>query len=154
MAIRYTPGQFRTALGLTKETFRYWKRDMPALAAVAGRSPCFGPGDLVATAVAKRVTDIGGVPVSRLSKLAPNLFSLCRDTPWPQLERLSAHLFLHSGRVLLVEPGTPPTSDEPVFIVPLRPVIRRLRERLLAVDSAEQPSLALPPVAVSSGRRK
>jgi hypothetical protein len=154
LAIRYTPGQFRDALGLTKETFRYWKRDLPALAAVAGHSPCFGPGALLATAVAKRAVDFGGVSIGRLAPMASQLFALCEQKAWPQLERLSAVLFLKSGRVLFVEQGNPFPGEEPALVVPMEPVIRELRERLLAADVEVQTSLAFPPVAVSSRRRQ
>lgn len=154
LAIRYTPGQFRDALGLTKETFRYWKRDLPALAAVAGHSPCFGPGELVATAIAKQAVDLAGVSIGRLAPLAAQLFALCEQRPWPQLERLSAALFLQTGHVSFVELGAPFPGQEPAIVIPLEPVIRELRDRLLAADVDVQASLAFPPVAVASRRRR
>jgi hypothetical protein len=154
LAIRYTPGQFRDALGLTKETFRYWKRDLPALAGVTGHSPCFGPSELVATAIAKRAVDFGGASIGRLAPLASQLFAMCEQKAWPQLERLSAILFLNSGTVSFVEQGNPFTFEEPAIVVPMEPVIRELRERLLAADVEVQTSLAFPPVPVSSRRRR
>lgn len=154
MAIRYTPGQFRDALGLSKETFRYWKKNLPALSAVVGHSPCFGPSVLVATAIAKRAIDRGGVSIGRLTPLAPQLFSLCEQNAWPQLERKTAILLLGTGRVSFIEQGAPLLGVEPAVVVPLEPVIRELRERLIAADVDVQASLAFPPVAVSSGRRQ
>lgn len=154
LAIRYTPGQFRDALGLTKETFRYWKRDLPALSAVAGHSPCFGPSELVATAIAKRAVDFGGVSIGRLAPLASQLYALCEQKAWPQLERLSAVLFFKSGRVSLIEQGASFPGEEPAVVIPMEPVIRELRERLLAADIEVQSSLAFPPVAVVSRRRR
>jgi hypothetical protein len=151
VAIRYTPGQFRDALGLTKETFRYWKKNLPALGAVVGHSPCFGPSELVATAIAKRAIDCGGVSIGRLAPLAPQLFSLCEQKAWPQLERRIAIFFLGTGRVSLIDQGVPFLGDEPAVVVPLEPIIRELRERLLAADVDVQVSLAFPPVAVLSG---
>jgi hypothetical protein len=67
---------------------------------------------------------------------------------------LSAVLFLKSGRVLFVEQGNPFPGEEPALVVPMEPVIRELRERLLAADVEVQTSLAFPPVAVSSRRRQ
>jgi hypothetical protein len=154
LAIRYTPGQFRDALGLTKETFRYWKRDLPALAAVAGHSPCFGPGELVATAIAKQAVDLAGVSIGRLAPLALQLFALCERRPWPELERLSAALFLQTAHVSFIELGAPFPGEEPAIVVPLEPVIRELRNRLLAADVDVQASFAFPPVAVASRRRQ
>lgn len=154
MSIRYTPGQFRDTLGLTKETFRYWKRDLPALAASAGHSPCFGPGELLATAIVKCVHDQGGVPVRRMAALAPDLFALCREYAWPQLEKSIAVLFLKSGHVEFISLEARTPQIEATFLVPLQPVIDRLRGHLLEADVPLQRSLALPPVAVSSGARK
>lgn len=154
MAIRYTPGQFRDALGLTKETFRYWKKDLPALAAVAGHSPCFGPDELVATAIAKRAVDLGGISIGQLAPLAPQLFFTCEQRAWSQLEHLSAILFFKTARVLFIDQGSPFQGDEPAVVIPLKPVIRELRERLLAADVEVQASLAFPPVAVSSRSRQ
>src|SRR5882724_7217355 len=142
MAIRYTPGQFRDALGLTKETFRYWKRDLPALAAVAGHSPCFGPGELLATAVAKSLVDGAGVQISKLASLATELFSLLRNEPWPELERFNLLLFCGSGRAELTSVDGPIRCAETAILVPLRPLIERLRERLLAADVTAQRNLA------------
>jgi hypothetical protein len=152
--IRYTPGQFRDALGLTKETFRYWKRDLPALGARAGHSPCFGPSDLVATAIAKQAIDILGVSIGRLAPLASELFAMCAQKPWPQLERMSAILFLKSGGVSFIEQGAPVPTKEPTVVVPLEPVIRELRERLFMADVEVQPSLAFPPHALRSRKRQ
>jgi hypothetical protein len=109
---------------------------------------------LVATAVVKRAIDVGGASIARLALLAPQLFALCEQKPWPQLERLSAVLFLKEGRVSFIERGSPFPGGEPAIVVPMEPVIRELRERLLAADVDFQTSLAFPPVAVSSGRRQ
>jgi hypothetical protein len=152
IGIRYTPGQFRDALGLTKETFRYWKRDLPALAEVAGHSPCFGPHELVATAIAKSAVDESSI--RKLASLAPQLFAMCEQMAWPQLERMSAVLFIKAGRVCFVDRGTALQGDESAVIVPLAPVVHELRARLLAGDVETQGSLAFPPVAVSAGRRR
>ncbi len=149
MAIRYTPGQFRDALGLTKQTFRYWKRDLPALAAVCGHSPCFGPGDLLATAVAKHVVDLAALSVSRLAPLASDLFAICHQNAWPQLERFAILLLFESGRVDLVSLDAPLLpSREAAFYVPLPPLIDELRRKLLEAHDEGQRSLAFPPVSV------
>jgi hypothetical protein len=108
----------------------------------------------VATAVAKRAVDLGGASIGRLAPLAPKLFALCGQKAWPQLERLSAVLFLKSGEVSFIEQGSPFPGNEPAIVVTMEPIVRELRERLLATDVEVQTSLAFPPVALSSRRRQ
>ncbi|MBN9583177.1 MAG: hypothetical protein J0G37_16940 [Afipia sp.] len=108
----------------------------------------------MATAIAKRAVDFGGVSIGRLAPLASQLYALCEQKAWPQLERLSAVLFFKSGRVSLIEQGASFPGEEPAVVIPMEPVIRELRERLLAADIEVQSSLAFPPVAVVSRRRR
>ena len=153
MAIRYTPGQLRDALQLTKETFRYWKKNLPALNAASGHSPCFGPGDLLATAIVKHATEVAGVSVSRLSSLAEQLFTLSRSSAWVHLERLTAVLSLEEGRVTFSGGEAGVVASGLTVLIPLRPIVAALRERLNEADVDPQGRLALPPVALVAGRR-
>lgn len=154
MPIRYTPGQFRDALGLTKETFRYWKRDLPALAGVVGHSPYFSAGDLLATAICKLVTEKAGVPVSRLAPFATELYAHCREASWPQLERLAAVFNFSANSVYFTKSPNVTEWREVIVFVPLRPLIDQLRQHLLVGTEGVQPGLALPPVSMSAGVRK
>lgn len=149
----YTPGQLRDAVGITKETFRYWKRELPELAQNPGHSPHFGPGALLATAILKQIVDVVGVSISRIAPIAPKLFAHCRETSWPELERSSALLFFEPLAIELVIYDLPYPSSAPLLVIPLQPVIGRIREHLLESDDLPQASLAFPPVAVSAGGR-
>lgn len=152
--IRYTPGQLRDALGLTKETFRYWKRDLPALGSGRDQRPRFGPSDLLATAIVKRLTEVAGVPVSRLAPISDHLFALCRASAWPQLERMVAVFLLETDEVRF----DPNEASHPIscvaFVLPLRPVVNALREHLHEAEFEVQANLAFPPFALSQGVRR
>lgn len=152
MPIRYTPAQLRDALGLSKETFRYWKRELPALANGRDQRPRFGPGDLLATAIVRKLTDTADLPVSRLAPAAADLFAVCRTRAWPQLERMSVVLLLETDEVRLL----PSEADFPIpglaLVLPLRSIIATLREHLHEAEVfEEQGTLAFPPVPVSPG---
>lgn len=152
MPIRYTPGQLRETLGLSKETFRYWKKDLPALATGQDQRPRFGPGDLLATAIVKNLNDTAGVPVSRLAPSAVELFALCRTGVWPQLERMSVVILLETDEVRLIpsERGIPTSGL--ALILPLRPIITTLREQLHEAEIVdEQKEFTFPPIPVSRG---
>jgi hypothetical protein len=154
MPIRYTPGQFRLALGLTKETLRYWKNELSPLRASSGHSPCFTSGDLLATAVCKVAAEKAGIPVSRFTPFAVDLFEQCRKGSWPQLERTVAVFDFGANSVRLAKDSHTPQPSECSLLVPLRGIIEELRERLLVEGQPEQSSLALSPVPLSTGARK
>lgn len=152
MPIRYTPAQLRDALGLSKETFRYWKKDLPALANGRDQRPRFGPSDLLATAIVKKLTDTAGLPVSRLAPTAVDLFAVCRTGAWPQLERMSVMILLETDEVRLIPSEANIPISSVALVLPLRPIIMTLREHLHEAEVFEgQGNLAFPPVPVSPG---
>ena len=85
-----------------------------------------------------------------LAALAPDLFSLCREFAWPQLEKSTAVLYIQSGRVEFISSEARMPQLEATFQVPLRPVIDLLREQVFATNIPIRRDLSLPPVAVSS----
>lgn len=139
MPVKYTPGQLRDAIGITKETFRYWRRELPGLVSGTGHSPCFGPGELLATAIAKRAVDHAGVSIGNLAPLAQELFSICDKMPWPQLDGLSAVLVPRLGKVSFIKSGKLPLSNETVVIVPMGPIVRELQDKFSAGVIAQAP---------------
>lgn len=149
VSILYTPSQLRDALGLTKETFRYWRRCVPALNGGQSQRPRFGPSDLLATAVLKRLTEITGVPVGRLSPLADGLFTLCRGSAWPQLERMSAIIYLERNEIRLVAADATVQASVTAVVFPLRDVVVALREHLHEAEFDPQASIAFPPLVLA-----
>lgn len=146
MAVNYTPGQLRGAIGIGQETYRHWKRALGPLCREAGHSPCFTAGDLLATAIVKILVADYGMRVSALSALADGLFEACNARSWPTLERSLLVLELTDARVLMQSEGGL-ALDGPAMVVPLRALIERLRGTLLAGDDDGQEMLRFPPVA-------
>ncbi len=149
--ILYTPGQLREALGISKETFRYWKRDLPILGNRRDQRPRFEPSDLLATAIVKRLTEVTGLPVSRVAPIAEDLFALCRAHAWPRLERMAALFFLETNELRFVSVDMTHSLTSTVLVLPLRPIVNALREQLHHAEFDTQPNLAFPPFAVSKG---
>ena len=84
--MKYTPAQAQETLSLSPATFRHWKTALPPLSGRNGYSPCFTPGDLLAMAVVKTLTEDIGIRVGNLRGLAIELFGHCSQ-PWAGLER-------------------------------------------------------------------
>ena len=69
----YTPEQLREAISLRQETYSHWKKTLGPMRCVRGRSPCFKPGDIVALAIVKSLTQELGISVKTLTPIAESL---------------------------------------------------------------------------------
>ena len=152
--MKFTPGQVQEALGLSKATFRHWKEALPPLDGRNGYTPCFTPGDLLAMAVVKNLTEEVGIRVSSLRVIASDLFQHCSRNSWAGLERST----------LIIEPlrarvsSAPEVQSAPLeglaIVLPLRPIIAALRERLLLEQpEPQQELLRFPPTALEGAAR-
>jgi hypothetical protein len=150
VAIRYAPGQLREATGLSKDTWHYWRKEIPWLNSSSG-SPraCFGPGELLAVAVLKQLHSLG-LPISRLVEIADGLRVHCCSSSWPQLERTSAVVELRAGKVTYLS-ALPVASEQALLVLPLGPLIASLREHLFEEAPIPQRTLVFPPVALRRG---
>jgi hypothetical protein len=148
----YTPGQLMSALGLTKQQWRTFRKALGRLDSGPGHSPCFSAGQLLATRTAQCVADRLQAPLTILSPLAGQLFSVCESAPWPQLERSKIAIDISGNAVELLPVEQTPGRAPIVVIVELRPLIVELREKLLEADVDDQSSLAFPPM-VAGGRQ-
>lgn len=145
--MHYTPGQLRDALSLPKETFRYWRKELAVLAPRRGPRACFGPADLLATAIIRQVTNLG-VPVGRLTNLAGDIFDECRRSNWLQLGRQTLLLQLDTNVVCFSNDARVP-EGEATIAIPLGALVDSLRRHLLADDTSSQRDLTFPPLSVA-----
>ena len=141
-----------TALGLSKQRWRTFRRTLSPLESGPGHAGCFSAGHLVAATVAQLVADRLGAPLSALTPIAEQLFAACTNAPWFQLERSRIFIALDEGQVELISPDMPIPSAGLSIIVALEPLMRVLRERLLDVDIDPQHNLVFAPL-IASGRR-
>jgi len=150
MTVLFTSGQLMTALGLTKQQWRTYRAALPELNKETGRAACFKAGDLLATSVAQVVTEGLGCSLSKLTPLSAEIFKLCGETAWPQLERSHFLLDINTECVTLVSEGMAPVNLS--VCVALDPLIARLRKALLNIESDPQRSLTFP-LMVAGGKQ-
>ncbi len=144
--MQYTVRQIHEIVGLSKETYRHWKKVLPPVAERGGRAPCFTVGDLIAASVLHRLTEIGGVRVGHLSDLAVVVFDLCNATPWAALEGSTLTIDL-DRRQCRLEPSLAVTKlSDFVLVCRLGPVLEELRDALLRTqgDSPQSEFRFLP----------
>ena len=151
--MKFTPGQVQSMLGITPATFRYWKQELPPLHGRNGHTPCFSPGDVLAIAMVKFLTEEAGINVSFISGLAAELFSHLSQ-PWAGLERSIVVIEPTRHRVSTAAETQALTIDALTITAPLRPIIASLRERLLLEQpEVRQETLRFPPSSVGGARR-
>ena len=147
----YTPGQLMTALGLTKQQWRTFRKALGCLNS-AGHAPCFSAGQLLATRVSQFIAEQLQAPLALLAPLSEQVFDACESAPWPQLERSKIVIDLGANAVELQLVEQMPRRATIVIAVELRPIIVELREKLLEADVDDQSSLAFPPM-IAGGRQ-
>ena len=139
MTFLYTPEQLREAISLRQETYSHWKKTLSPMRCVRGRSPCFKPGDIVALAIVKSLTQELGISVKTLTPIAESLFELCNRSPWPTLERSKVAIDLPGANVKLFGEISEITSENTIITVPLASIIAHLSAYpLTATDGDEQ----------------
>src|SRR5688572_22857977 len=137
--MKFTPGQLQEALQLSPAAFRHWKAALPPIGGRNGYAPCFTPGDLLAMAVVKSLTEEIGIRVSHLRPLAAELFDHCNRSSWVGLERLVLVIEPLRSRVSTISEAQPLSMESLTIVLPLRPIITILQERfLLGHESSKQ----------------
>lgn len=151
MAVRYTPGQMRSATGISQQTYRHWKRVLAPLGHEEGRSPCFTAGDLLAVVVVRHLTADFAISVGALSCIADVLFGICNAMPWPVLERGRLIIDLPNRRILFLQEPDEVVADGSILVIPLASVVEHLRGALLTGDALDgQGLLRFPPTPIPS----
>ncbi|WP_422367432.1 hypothetical protein [Pelagibius sp.] len=153
--MKYTPAQFRDAVGVTQETFRHWREVLPVFQNRPGYAPEFSIGDLVTGAVIRQLRTQLGVKVSSLAELSLALGEACGKEPWAiMLERVLI-LDVSMGVCVLQSDRTVKEGDGLFIVMPLKPILAELSAALTrnGVDP-QQPLYLLPTEVSSSGKRK
>lgn len=145
----YTPGQLRNTIGLSKEAFRHWKRVVPAFANGRRHAPTFSSGDVLASAVLRRLTDTVGVRIGHLSEVAPVIFQVCNESTWEVMQDKSLVIDLQNCSCIAVNDPAFPVG-ELVVVCALAPLMKTLQSDLL--NSPVQSQTKARP-ATASGRR-
>jgi hypothetical protein len=153
--MKFTPGQTQEILRLSPATFRHWKRALPPLFGRNGYAPCFTAGDLLALAAVKVLADDVGIRVGSLCAVSVSLFEHCQHNAWASLERSTLMIDPVHGRVNSLPEAQRAPIGEMSIILPWRPIITALRERLL-MEKIEPPqgNLRFPPAMVANHQKR
>ena len=148
--VEFTPGQLRGLAGLSKETFRHWKRVLPALSTGRKHAPCFSAGDVLATTVLHRITESCGARIGHLRGVASGIFDICNRTPWDVLAKRILVVDLSVDRCMTVAESKDIPVYDAVVICSLESRIKVLESRLLRSSPS---SVHEPPAPDTADRR-
>jgi hypothetical protein len=123
--LRLTPQQVAHVAQLSDQTLRHWRRVLPPVAGLNGYTPCFTPGDALALLVIRHLVKVMGISVGALAAASTDLFSLCRNTSWPQLADRCLLVQVERGEVTLLTRA--PDLDSPAILIPMRPFADQLQ---------------------------
>lgn len=135
--MRYSQGQLRTAVDLTVEAYRHWKRVLPPLSSRKGHSTKFLIGDILAVAVLKCLTDVCSIKIGSLANISDELFRLCNTVPLDELEKLNLNVDLKNNMCKTTPLLGKFTSPDVFIVIPLATVIFELRAGLLEMQSED-----------------
>lgn len=149
----FTQGQVRTLLEIPFETLRRWRENIPALARHKGHAPTFTPGDVVALALISDLVAQYGVRPNALATALNQLVEACHGCSWVMLESCVVVFGGSSVRLLRGDDPRRDVGEGLVLSIPCRPLIERLRTRLVDVEpEGVQPALQFPPVPIRAQR--
>lgn len=150
--MQYTPGQLRHTVGLSKEAFRHWRRVLPPFSSGRRHAPSFSPGDVLASAVLRRLTESCGMRIGHLTDVASKIFDICNHTSWDVLADRVLVLDLSQHECLTVAKSDRIPVNNAVVVCPLGPVIADLQDDFLR--SSRSPVRKAPPPAAGSGQSR
>ena len=151
-AIQFTQEQARTLTGVSVETIRHWRKTVPYLANKPGKSARFTFADVVGLAVTQELNNIG-VRIASVSVGVEALFQLLAQAGPGGLEGGIALVTRTEASIVRPEQITDLRIEQSGLIVPLHPLMVRIREQMLPTRPAasDQASLPFPPQIARRG---
>ena len=150
--MHFTPGQLRTTVGLSVETYRHWRRVLPAFVKRRGHAPCYSTGDLLAASMLRCLTEGCAVRVGNLADISTEIIRQCNSTSWVGLEGSVLVIDMDRGQCRIVKQPLDTTDIGLSIVCPLDPVLSELRDALLRTQPAgDQTHLKFPLAEVGSG---
>jgi hypothetical protein len=151
--LQFTQEQARLLTGVSSETIRHWRRVLPYLAGKPGKAARFTFADVVGLAATCELVERFGVRIASIKVGVNNLFERLADTRPTMLEDSVAVLEPAEARLFPIEELHRHRLDGAAWVVPLEPLISRLRRNMLPTAvGEEQRALPFLPKVVRSGR--
>lgn len=134
--MRYRHSQVLQLAGISKDAIRHWKLHLGPLRHKDGRSQTYTFSEIVAIAAIADAVKVFGLSVERLAPMADRLFALVAKATEP--DRSPGNLLVGPENVAW-EAEIPQTTANCILILPLGPIIVRIRNRITMIDTPDAP---------------
>jgi hypothetical protein len=152
--MQYTPGQVKTAVGVTEETFRYWRKVFDPIKGRRGYKPCFSFGEMLALSVVRVFIRSFDVATATVAEIAPSLFDLCKGETWLSRESWFLVFDPEVKSLTRLPDAALAKLRGPVMVVPCRPLADALKLKFTAdPELSRQMPLPLAPAVVKTRRK-
>lgn len=151
--MKYTPAQFRDAVGISQETLRHWRRVLPVFQDLSGYAPVFSIGDLVTGSVIKCLRTKLGANVGTFANISGALGRALNSSPWVRMQQSVLVLDMEKHSCTLHSTPTKIDNDSLQITIPLQPILAELSAALVQPDN-DQRSIYFPPKDVSKPSRR
>ena len=150
--IQFTQEQARTLTGVTTETIRHWRKAISYLERKPGKAARFTFADVVGLAVTQELTNGLGVRITNICAGVEALFQQLAQVAPTMLESGIALVTAETAAIVRGEELNGPGLDQSSLVIPLRPLVLRIREHMMPMaPGPEQASLPFPPQVARSG---
>jgi hypothetical protein len=147
--MQFSQGQLRSAIGISVETFRHWKRVLPPF---SGRKK-YSLGDLLAAGILRRVAHHCGVRARYLPEISKAIVEVCNSEAWASLQSKTLVIDVHNKKCALIQSARAFPFQDAVVVCPLESVIAQIQNELpREEDATVQHHLRFPPVAIGDAR--
>ena len=137
--MKYSPAQFRDAIGVSQETLRHWRKVLPVFQNRSGYAPAFSIGDLVTGAVIKCLRKKLGVNVGALANISNSLGHTLNKFPWMKMRQSLLILDMDNRSCTLQPISTEFENDCLQIVIPLQPILAELSAALLQPAKDQHP---------------
>jgi hypothetical protein len=148
-AIQFTQEQARALTGVTPETLRHWRKNVPYLSKKSGKAARFTFSELVGLAITRDLIETFAVGISSISTGIDFLFQALAQSKPSELQFCVAIIAKRAAALRRGDDQTAMNLTEPALLLACGPVIERIRGHVLPETGQDaQPTLPFPPQAV------
>jgi len=136
--IQFTQDQARTITGISCETLRHWRKNIPYLAEKSGKAARFSFSDLICLASAAQAIEDFGASISNIGPVIDPLFRKLAESRPAMLQNQAIIIRGTNATICHLDEIAKLDFSTPVMVIPLAQLTESMRQCLLPELSGQQ----------------
>jgi DNA-binding transcriptional MerR regulator len=136
--IQFTQDQARTITGISSETLRHWRKNIPYLAEKSGKAARFSFSDLICLASTAKAIEAFGASISNIGPVIDSLFRMLAESRPAMLQNQAVVIREKNASICYLGQIAKLDFSTPVMVIPLTQLTESMRQCLLPELSGEQ----------------